>query len=679
MKETLITLNRTVSLKQQNSDKNLKQMSTIQSEISNDVKINCYHYVLVFTIETKENQLKQIIEKLQQNGFITYQTQDLNKKFILLFIYMNDNKQILTIAQQLQFYKSTVDKDLEKSHQIHKPILEKLYMKQILDSKLIDELNRIDKRIVEYQRLKKFNYVLKDEFSTKHDDETLLKIFSQSEILIIVNSHLHTIKIGDLDLLYFLKKENYLTNIIPVHEDNLDYVHDDQIEQYFGANVAIYFEFMYFYQACLKYLGVISLLVYLMNRFYLNIPLIEYVYSVVVMVWSTMFIILWRRREHEIGFKWGVINQEHNKKIDLNHEFKGIPKLNLSTGFVTLKFTTTQRLFYYMLSGFEAIPILFVAGLLKVIVFNINGFIRHEHSLFYMKDFANLNKPGGALHFAYTGTILDILVILLIFYINLLYTRVCINSTRRENHKTNLHFQNSVILKRFIFELINRFFHLFYIAFVEYDILTLQDLLTKLFVMDQIRRVILESLVPMAMKEQQKRSIVAYKEKMMKKTDQSEYIVQRIAELDLWEYDNFDDYIEVVFQYGYLVLFASIIPLAAFITYLFSYIEIWSDKFKLCHKLYQRNMPIKTKTIGMWRMVLNAMSVLSIYTNTAFISLSYYNMFELCQRQQCDWTNILIVLFILEHFLLTLKFAIFHSVKGTPKWVRILKKRLKKK
>ena len=137
-----------------------------------------------------------------------------------------------------------------------------------------------------------------------------------------------------------------------------------------------------------------------------------------------------------------------------------------------------------MISGFEAIPILFVAGLLKVIVFNINGFIRHEQSLFYMKEFANLNKPGGALHYAYTGSILDILVILLIFYINLLYTRVCINSTRRENHKTNLHFQNSVILKRFIFELINRFFHLFYIAFVEYDILTLQDLLTKLFVMD---------------------------------------------------------------------------------------------------------------------------------------------------------------------------------------------------
>lgn len=79
------------------------------------------------------------------------------------------------------------------------------------------------------------------------------------------------------------------------------------------------------------------------------------------------------------------------------------------------------------------------------------------------------------LHYQYTATILDFLSIFLIFYINLLYTKICINSTRRENHKTNLDFYNSVILKRFLFELINRFFHLLYIAFGEFDILTLKN------------------------------------------------------------------------------------------------------------------------------------------------------------------------------------------------------------
>lgn len=57
--------------------------------------------------------------------------------------------------------------------------------------------------------------------------------------------------------------------------------------------------------------------------------------------------------------------------------------------------------------------------------------------------------------------------------------------------------------------------------------------------------------------------------------------MNRIAELDLWEYDDFDDYIEVMFQFGYIVLFAAIFPIASPLAYIFNLIEIWSDKFKL--------------------------------------------------------------------------------------------------
>jgi hypothetical protein len=137
-----------------------------------------------------------------------------------------------------------------------------------------------------------------------------------------------------------------------------------------------------------------------------------------------------------------------------------------------------------MVSLFEALPILIIAGLIKIVVFNITGVINNKESIFFIGGAALLNQPGGILHYRYTTNVLDILTILLIFYINTLYTKVCINSTKRENHKTNLGFYNSLILKRFLFELINRFFHLFYIAFVEFNIPTLRSLLIKLFVMD---------------------------------------------------------------------------------------------------------------------------------------------------------------------------------------------------
>jgi len=174
--------------------------------------------------------------------------------------------------------------------------------------------------------------------------------------------------------------------------------------------------------------------------------------------------------------------------------------MNYITGLVKNSYPTSSRIFYYMVSLFEAIPILIIAGLIKIVVFNINGLIRNESSIFYIRVAAKLNQEGGLLYYKYTTNILDIFTILLIFYINTLYTKVCINSTKRENHRTNLRFYNSLILKRFSFELINRFFHLFYIAFIEFDIPTLRSLLIKLFVMDQIRRVLLESLLPMLMK-----------------------------------------------------------------------------------------------------------------------------------------------------------------------------------
>ena len=61
----------------------------------------------------------------------------------------------------------------------------------------------------------------------------------------------------------------------------------------------------------------------------------------------------------------------------------------------------------------------------------------------------------------------------------------------------------------------------------------------------------------------------------------------------MFTYDNFDDYIEVLFQFVYIILFASVFPLAAPLALLFNFVEIYSDKYKLVKKLYQRSAPKK--------------------------------------------------------------------------------------
>lgn len=62
----------------------------------------------------------------------------------------------------------------------------------------------------------------------------------------------------------------------------------------------------------------------------------------------------------------------------------------------------------------------------------------------------------------------------------------------------------------------------------------------------------------------------------------------------------FDDYLEMFVQFGYVVLFSSVYPIAAFWAVFNNVLEIRADAFKLC-MVYQRPMGKKVKDIGAWQ------------------------------------------------------------------------------
>lgn len=62
----------------------------------------------------------------------------------------------------------------------------------------------------------------------------------------------------------------------------------------------------------------------------------------------------------------------------------------------------------------------------------------------------------------------------------------------------------------------------------------------------------------------------------------------------------YDDYLELFIQFGYVFLFSSVYPVAAFWALLNNLVEIRADAFKLC-KVFQRPMSRKVKDIGAWQ------------------------------------------------------------------------------
>lgn len=68
-----------------------------------------------------------------------------------------------------------------------------------------------------------------------------------------------------------------------------------------------------------------------------------------------------------------------------------------------------------------------------------------------------------------------------------------------------------------------------------------------------------------------------------------------------WQYeDTFEDYLEMVIQFGYVTLFSPAFPMAAMCALLNNVIEIRSDAFKLC-VTFQRPFGQRVESIGTWQ------------------------------------------------------------------------------
>jgi anoctamin-10 len=79
---------------------------------------------------------------------------------------------------------------------------------------------------------------------------------------------------------------------------------------------------------------------------------------------------------------------------------------------------------------------------------------------------------------------------------NKTFRKVAIFTTERENHRYQTDFNNSLIIKRFAFEFCDFFLYLFYIGLYELNIVLLRQSLGTLFMIDEIRRVVTETIIP---------------------------------------------------------------------------------------------------------------------------------------------------------------------------------------
>jgi hypothetical protein len=87
----------------------------------------------------------------------------------------------------------------------------------------------------------------------------------------------------------------------------------------------------------------------------------------------------------------------------------------------------------------------------------------------------------------------------------------------------------------------------------------------------------------------------------------------------------FDDFNEMIIQYGYVAIFAPAYPLAPVLALINNVVEIRVDAIKLCHAT-QRPVWTPMADIGSWFTVLSILGFVAIITNSTMIAFVGYNL-----------------------------------------------------
>ena len=509
---------------------------------------------------------------------------------------------------------------------------------------------------------------------------------------------------------WWWKKDPNNTHPIPTNNNNNHMTESsppapavqDLIFHYYGWSVAFYFCWMTFLTRWLFFPGLLGLLFWLL-RWYRNdtIEEDEYTpfYGLITFLWGVLFLRFWQREERRLAYRWGTFSlspYEQQKYFAIRPDFRGYTRASPITGLMETYYPPIYRRLKYVGSAIVTMAMLLMAFAVMIMSLNLQGYIRPQSNLkrwndqsphpFHVRSLAVLSEEGRLFdaQSSWRSLIPVVLHVVCIFALNKLYRIVAEALTAWENHETNITHRNSIVLKRFLFEAFDCYVALFYLAFYERDVDRLRLELMSVFQIDTLRRLLLECIVPMMMQRiMAKRT--NHRQGNKSKSNGTRNIGGGISkkcticeDLELDEYDQFDDYMEIVIQLGYVTLFASAYPLASLISIVANWVEIRSDCFKLTN-VCRRPESIRSSGLGMWHTLISIVIWTSAITNCLIAGFTsgqlthYLPEFYIRDKDTGDYNFddedgwlVVFVIFGLERVLIILGLIIFAIVPATP-------------
>ena len=456
----------------------------------------------------------------------------------------------------------------------------------------------------------------------------------------------------------------------------------DSIEEYYGEKIAFYFAWLQHVSFHLIFLSACGWIVFICQIASGNWdhPIRPF-FSAIIMLWSFVVMVTWRRRSNFLAHRWGTLNYEEEETT--RPQFSGVYKFDEITQEWTVYYPSWKRWLKYCIS-FPLSVMFTLITLLGILMLYAN------RDIALARYFDDKNSPGESTfnlelnilaigrrssidgvklssellkdsHFWAIIGGFPLVLGLTLPLLNFILMRISIILNEFENYRTETQYRNHLIVKVFSFRFVCYFAALYYYAFIatgtdenatENGILRVA---TSLFIYVTVAHwwtIFLQVYAPMilyrwrmyrerlslrdAMKDveameedftESGRTISAAERKHRQKRLINSRLLLEQAQSNIWEemmlpnHDSFPEYIVAVVQFAYVTCFSTALPITPFIVLINHLLAMRLDAYKLCRG---RRRPLAQKTggIGVWEHVLHIVTVIAVFTNCTLMALT---------------------------------------------------------
>ncbi|KAF9360227.1 hypothetical protein BGX26_010133 [Mortierella sp. AD094] len=328
-------------------------------------------------------------------------------------------------------------------------------------------------------------------------------------------------------------------------------------------------------------------------------------FTLFMAIWSTLFVEFWKRRSNVLAYQWNTLDFERHER----------PRPHFKPTGTRISPVTGKRELYY--PRYKQVISILIS--IMVVLISIAIVIVSVGSLLFFNVYLRKSNETGPADISVARkneiTVLTaVLNLVVILILGTVYARLAKFLTDNENHRRGTQHEDALIIKRFLFDFVNFYSALFYIAYFKESVggtllqadgyvdtcayesciveLTIQ--LAIVFVGKQFLNQFQELAVPKLHEIWNRKSELAAKTSL-KSSYQDKKSMKKPPQ---WAKDDtlpncdptmFEEYRELVIQFGFCTLFVTAFPVAPIFALLNNILEIRVDAYKL---LTQHRRPV---------------------------------------------------------------------------------------